>query len=186
MSPFSRHHSSLENPDHCARESAWVLNGESSKGLRAGRVRDEIPRSVTRASIATNSVFLNPLLLHHRLALVKGWSIDSPTPVPLGHDRDIFAGAKMTFTLHDAGRAMNLDPTRCPRIDALEVVDSESDARIGFDVLVLQRALDIDAADKEPLAVKLKAHRRNIRLSIGRYCRNTREPLRLQVSDFFL
>src|SRR2546422_7931282 len=129
---------------------------------------------------------LNPDFLHHRLALVKSWGIDSPTPVPLRNNLDIFTGAKMTFTLNDAGLAVDLHSTWCPRIDALEVVDNESHTRIGFDVLVLQRALDIDAANKEPLAIKREAHRRNIRLSVGRCCRNTRKPLRFQIGNFLL
>jgi hypothetical protein len=83
-------------------------------------------------------------------------------------------------------RAMHLDASWLPGADALKIVNNQRYSRIALDVFVLEGHKDISASDIEIRAVKIEAHRSDIRLARFRGSCDSCQSLRLQVRNLLI
>src|SRR5439155_12873360 len=143
------------------------------RGKNQGRVR--LTRRV--ATLSTD-------FLHHWLSLVKCGSFDSPTPIPFWCDLDIFRRPEMTFSLDNLGGPMHFDSSRLWSICTRQIIHNNCSTPSGFRVGVLQRALEIHAANQKAATFEGEPHWSHIGLTVRRDGCDACKPLGLQISDF--
>src|SRR5262245_58823432 len=123
-------------------------------------------------------------LLHHWLSLVKCGSFDSPTPIPFWCDLDIFRRPEITFSLDNSGAPMHFDSSRLWWICTGQIIHNNCSMPSGFCVGVLQRALEIHAANEKAATFEGEPDWSHVRLTIRRYGCDPCKPLGLQISNF--
>src|SRR6266511_1196440 len=119
--------------------------------------------------------------------------LDTPAHNAFGHDPDPRISPALSELLGAArvvelGGAAHLDPARSPRVGAGEIDDHDRDLWVGLQIAVLLRLGEVAAADVDRGAIfsEAEADRDHVRRVVRVCGREAREPLALEVLEFFV